>query len=405
MKFLLLIAALFISKVYGADLSSSCPIDSPISCSNTGDTSNSCCYESPAGVVQLTQFWDYNPSTGPNNLFTLHGLWPDACSASGGYPESCDPSLEIASDGSTVQDIVVNQFNDQTLYNNLNRVWTDINGKNAQFWAHEWNKHGTCYSTIKPSCYPNFQSNENVYNFFAVAYQLFQNLDTYSWLVDAGITPSSTTTYTLAQIQSALDSKFGKSVYFKCDSNHAINEVWYYHHVKGSILSGDFLPIDAFDQTNCPQTGIKFPPKGSSAGTTTKTTATGTKTTTTSAPTGTEVPASSYIYLTGKSGCLISNGKWYTSGTCATYKFAQGSSGTTITSSKGTCGLDADDNFTCSSSVVASSNQFQISNGKVGINGNFDWCLGDVSGSGSTAQTNVKLADGSCSSFQLSLTQ
>ena len=106
--------------------------------------------------------------------------------------------------------------------------------------------------------------------------------------------------------------------------------------------------------------------------------------------------------MTGKSGCLISNGKYYTSGTCATYHFNAGSSGNTqITSSKGNCGIDSSNQFTCSSSTSAT--DFQVSGGSIGYNGNFDWCLGAVTGSGSTAQTSVKLSDGSCSSFKLTL--
>lgn len=203
----------------------------------------------------------------------------------------------------------------------------------------------------------------------------------------------------MSQIQSALKSKFGAEVYIACDSNNAINEVWYFYNIKGSILQQNYLPIDTVSKTNCPSSGIKFPPKGNSGANTLTTKTTGT---TTSGSGSTSVPATSYINLTGKSGCLISNGKYYTSGTCATYHFNAGSSGNTqITSSKGNCGIDSSNQFTCSSSTSAT--DFQVSGGSIGYNGNFDWCLGAVTGSGSTAQTSVKLSDGSCSSFKLTL--
>lgn len=54
--------------------SSSCPADSPLSCHN--DTLQpSCCFIAPGGQFLLTQFWDTNPSIGPVDSWTLHGLW------------------------------------------------------------------------------------------------------------------------------------------------------------------------------------------------------------------------------------------------------------------------------------------------------------------------------------------
>ena len=119
-------------------------------------------------------------------------------------------------------------------------------------------------NTLNPSCYSNYKQNENVYDYYSLVYQLFQKLPTYQWLVSAGIKPSTTATYTLSQIQSALKSKFGAEVYIACDSNNAINEVWYFYNIKGSILQQNYLPIDTVSKTNCPSSGIKFPPKGNS---------------------------------------------------------------------------------------------------------------------------------------------
>ncbi|KAI3404753.1 RNY1 [Candida oxycetoniae] len=404
MRIILFAIAYYLVHAAGQTVfASNCPSDSPVSCSSSA--SASCCFESPGGVLLQTQFWDYSPSTGPSDLFTLHGLWPDNCD--GTYEQFCDTSIEINNDGSTVKSILVDQFNDEKLYNNLNAVWKDINGKDHSLWAHEWNKHGTCINTIKPSCYSNYQTNQDVYDYYSILYNLFETLPTYKWLVDAGITPSNSKTYTKAQIQNALSSNFGQNVYFKCDSNNAISEVWYFHHIKGSLLQNDFIPIAPLSSSNCPSTGILFPPKqggddGGDGGddkdpVVTKTTTSG------SIPTG--IPSRGYIDLSGKSGCLISNGKWYTSGTCATYKFAQSTyGGITITSSKGGCGINSSTNeFVCGSSVDASKNQFQVKDSTIGYGGNYNWCLGSQTGGGSTAQTSIKLSDGSCSSFKLQI--
>ena len=53
----------------------SCPIDGPLSCHNSTAVEDSCCFIYPGGQMLLTQFWDTRPSIGPNNSWTLHGLW------------------------------------------------------------------------------------------------------------------------------------------------------------------------------------------------------------------------------------------------------------------------------------------------------------------------------------------
>ena len=398
-QFLVILAWYLVNTVYAAQtvFDNSCPSGSPISCSTS--KAASCCFEAPGGILLQTQFWDYSPATGPDDLFTLHGLWPDNCD--GTYEQFCDNSNTISNDGSSIESIIVDDFNDQELYDNLNNVWKDIKGNDHSLWAHEWNKHGTCINTILPKCYANFQQHQNVYNYYKILYDLFESLPTYKWLVDAGITPSNSKTYTKAQIQQALNDKFGANVYIKCDSNNAINEIWYFHHIKGSLLQQQFIPIDSLSNTNCPSSGILFPPKKGGSGsdpkpTTTKNGGGG------SGPAPTGVPATGYIKLNNKPGCLISNGKYYTSGTCATYHFSSsGDDNVAIKSSKGNCGVDSSNNFSCGSSVDASS--FDVENGQIGIDGNYKWCLGDSSGSGSSAQTSIYLSDGSCDSFAITV--
>lgn len=51
----------------------SCASNSPLSCS-VSKPSNTCCTEVQGQVLQV-QFWDTDPSTGPSNSWTIHGLW------------------------------------------------------------------------------------------------------------------------------------------------------------------------------------------------------------------------------------------------------------------------------------------------------------------------------------------
>jgi ribonuclease T2 len=360
----------------------SCPADAPVSCS-TSSYSNSCCFESPGGVLLATQFWDYDPATGPSDKFTLHGLWPDNCD--GTYQQFCNTDAEISQ---TVKSIIVDEFGDTALYNTMSTVWKNYNGDDEELWQHEYNKHGTCINTLDASCYIDAETNQNVYDFYRIAVELYNNLDTYSFLVAEGIVPSTSQTYTKDQIQSALNKHFGgNAVYFSCDDSNALLQVWYFHHVKGSVLSEDFIQIPSLSTSGCSNSGIKWVPKGTS--TTPTTTTTTTKSTSTSTNKGT-------LALSGKSGCLISNGQYYESGTCATITMTPNSGGYTFKSSKGFCAVDSNGDFGCASGTTASVFSYDSTSGQVGYNGISDYCLDSALAHGSPAQTPIKVNDGSC---------
>lgn len=61
----------------------------------------------------------------------------------------------------------------------MQKYWTDIGGDEESFWEHEWNKHGTCLNTIVPSCYVDYEPQEEVGEFFKQTVSLFKGLDTY----------------------------------------------------------------------------------------------------------------------------------------------------------------------------------------------------------------------------------
>lgn len=71
----------------------------------------------------------------------------------------------------------------------MKQYWVDIDGDDESFWSHEWNKHGTCINTIEPSCYTDYQPQEEVGDFFATVVKLFKGLDTYK--VVSCLLPSS----------------------------------------------------------------------------------------------------------------------------------------------------------------------------------------------------------------------
>ena len=52
----------------------SCPAPQ-LSCHNSTVVENLCCFNAPGGQILQTQFWDTSPATGPDDSWTLHGLW------------------------------------------------------------------------------------------------------------------------------------------------------------------------------------------------------------------------------------------------------------------------------------------------------------------------------------------
>lgn len=119
-----------------------------LSCHNTTTAPDTCCFNSPGGYLLQTQFWDYDPSSGPANSWTVHGLWPDNCD--GTYDQYCDESRQYKN---ITQ--ILESYGETSLLSYMKTYWTDYHGAEESFWEHEWGKHGTCMSTLDTRCYSN----------------------------------------------------------------------------------------------------------------------------------------------------------------------------------------------------------------------------------------------------------
>ncbi|KAJ5207627.1 hypothetical protein N7449_002006 [Penicillium cf. viridicatum] len=229
-----------------------CTSSTAFSCASSS-TEPTCCFNYPGGALLQTQFWDTSPSTGPDDSWTIHGLWPDNCD--GTYESSCDSERAYSNITAILQDQDLGDLVDY-----MDEYWVDINGENESFWSHEWSKHGTCVNTIDPSCYSSYKAQEEVGDFFQKTVDLFKSLDTYEALAAAGITPSTSKTYTLSAIQEALTTMHGASVYLGCSSGK-LNQVWYFYNVKGNAIDGTYKAVDTLTTSGCPKTGIQYVPK------------------------------------------------------------------------------------------------------------------------------------------------
>ncbi|KAK6201231.1 ribonuclease T2-like protein, partial [Scheffersomyces amazonensis] len=366
----------------------SCPIDIPLTCTNSTPIHNSCCFESPGGIFLQTQFWDYYPPIGDNDSFTLHGLWPDNCD--GSYEQFCDDELNLKPH--EIKSIVVDQFKDNELYSKMIHNWKNFNGDDENLWIHEFNKHGTCIKTLRPTCYYPYVKNQNIYDFYKISMNIYEKLPTFKFLEQAGITPSETKTYTKQEISDALSSQFeGLQVYFKCNRYQVLQEIWYYHYLKGSIKQEDFVPIPSLLNSNCPQEGIKFLPKGWTP------------------PNGPPSPNPNpgrpkppiggdrgYLKLPNHAGCIISNGQWYQYGTCATFTVSKSQfGGYNLKSSKGYCGFDKQGQLSCGSFYQPAKYQFAYDkeSGEISYGGLSKWCFNKENshGHGKFQQIPIKL--------------
>ncbi|KAL9018708.1 MAG: hypothetical protein Q9185_004022 [Variospora sp. 1 TL-2023] len=377
-----------------------------LSCRNTTAVADTCCFNAPGGQLLLTQFWDTNPPTGPNNSWTVHGLWPDRCD--GTYEQYCDPSREY--DNVTA---IISAAGKTDLLSYMNTYWKDYQGDDEDFWEHEWDKHGTCISTLEPGCYSDHTPQEEVVAYFQKTVDLFKTLDSYAFLADAKILPSTTATYSAKEIEKALAKPRKVDVTIQCNKNGELDEIWYFYNVRGSLQSGEFVPSDPGShsshsnifpptkirladgsKSDCPAEGIKYLPKvpiSSNPTPTTLSTATGSPPTSTSTP---GVPFSGRgtlpVTTAGQiNGCIISGGTWYTTGTCASFTATASGmlsllfrpkqhphlltttnvlgEGFTLSSSKGKCAV-ANDILTCAATVTDST-VFGTVDGKLAYNG------------------------------------
>ena len=372
-----------------------CPINLPLTCSNHTAITDTCCFEYPGGVFLQTQFWDYTPSRanldndtlerelGPLDSFTIHGLWPDNCD--GGYGQFCDNSLAIDDVHYLLNSEQFNckenlEISGKDLLKKLNTLWKSNTGNDESLWIHEFNKHGTCIKTIRPICYTRWNSDgtdvlsvdydgykkQAVYDYFRVAFNLYSKLNTFEILQKHGITPSVDATYSRKQIQDALANEFGgKQVYIGCDSRNALNEIWYFHLLQGSLLGEDFKRIDSFKTFGrCKVDRIKFYPKGyipSNNGRLTP-----------------GEPGSSMrglIGLSGVEGHLIKNGRWIVKGIPANFELIKAPFGNYYLKSRtGYCRLSNSNAIVCNKNINnASQFDYDAQKGYLGYSSSYEW--------------------------------
>ncbi|KAG9023156.1 ribonuclease T2-like, partial [Tulasnella sp. UAMH 9824] len=207
-----------------------CPADA-LSCQAGFSDVDSCCVETPGGLILQTQFWNFKPAKGPVDSWTIHGLWPNECDNTFDQTIACDPSRELSE--SNIRSVLAANGK-QELLDWMEEFWPGI-PNNEYLWKNEWNRHGTCLSTLAPKCMPEGSSpGLDVAIYFQKAADTFKNLSTYEFLASAGIEPHKTKTYTLDQLESAFKATYGFVPALDC-KNGSLNQIYYYFNLKGTI--------------------------------------------------------------------------------------------------------------------------------------------------------------------------
>ncbi len=102
----------------------------------------------------------------------LKGTRPDNCD--GTYESYCDPSRQYSNITS-----IIEASGRTALLDYMSTYWKDYKGDDEDFWEHEWNKHGTCISTLEPNCYTNYAPQQDVVDYFQKTVDLFKELNSY----------------------------------------------------------------------------------------------------------------------------------------------------------------------------------------------------------------------------------
>lgn len=219
------------------------------------EVADTCCFAAPGGLFLQTQFWDTNPPTGPTDKWTIHGLWPDNCD--GSWEQFCDKSRQYKN----ISDILIS-YGATELLDFMSTHWLPSYGSNEHFWVHEWGKHGTCISTFDTRCYTDHTTGIEVVDYFKATIDLYKKLDSYAFLAAANIFPSHTESYAAVDIIAALRRGHkGMTPIIQCRYG-ALDEIWYYFDVRGSVQTGEFVPQNPVAASSrCPSSGIRYLPK------------------------------------------------------------------------------------------------------------------------------------------------
>ena len=173
-------------------------------------------------------------------ILRIHGLWPSR--QDGKYLSDCHTGPDIQ-----IPDIAAEP------YITMEQIWPSLNKHGIKnFWTHEYNKHGYCYThKYDIATYtPYFEKAVEMYNQYDIKTLMGRAFDT---------TPGKEYTLHYDEIKANFKRALGGDHFeIKCSYNRA-TKVQYLDEVR-LFLDMDFKPLQGFTyNSNCPRSGpIKF---------------------------------------------------------------------------------------------------------------------------------------------------
>lgn len=146
--------------------------------------------------------------------FTIHGLWPNfqqtPNSPKRNYPFCCSGPNAI--EGSQVAQMIAAN---PSVQKDVDTYWPAL--KRPGFIEYEWDKHGTCASSVYA----------NPLDFIKAAINLRKRFDLMPVLLEHGIIPSDTKSYRRSDIMRALEAVTQTNVILRCvNDGQDLAEVW-----------------------------------------------------------------------------------------------------------------------------------------------------------------------------------
>lgn len=168
----------------------------------------------------------------PRHSMTIHGLWPSM--SSGTILPDCNQGDEIPiiDDGSS-------------LFLEMRKYWPSLTGANADFWLHEYNKHGFCYN-MKYG-----EDGEDYEFYFKKVMEVFLENKINSLIIDlAG--DSDDGEYVLPdEFRDLMDEKFGENTYsLRCTN---IGGLYYLQEIRFRLDLDFKFTTKGKSQESCPK--------------------------------------------------------------------------------------------------------------------------------------------------------
>ncbi|CAL0318237.1 unnamed protein product [Lupinus luteus] len=177
------------------------------------------------------------PTTGkPAADFGIHGLWPNR--NDGSYPSNCDPN---------------SQFNPSEVSNITSKLqshWPTLacpTNNGTRFWAHEWEKHGTCS-----------MSKLNQHDYFELAIKLKQKTDLKQTFRNAGINPNGGP-YSLSNMKEAIKKAFGFTPHIDCNVDASGKSQLFQVYMCVNRTGSNFIECPVFPRGGRCKPSIMFP--------------------------------------------------------------------------------------------------------------------------------------------------